>query len=96
MTAIPKNDQERKKLQQDFIAQLQSSDLLDVFINSFVDTYFYVKNLEGQFILIDESLATSLGFKNADEAIGGKDNSTGTMDHELVKGYLEDDKLIFT
>jgi PAS domain S-box-containing protein len=56
------------------------------------DTYFYAKNVRGQFVMVNQALASLLGNTSSDEMLGKTDHDYSP--HDMADQYVAEDRRV--
>lgn len=81
-----------RRLKQRFVAQLQSSPGLEALFDHLPDVYFFVKDTEGRFVLMNRGLVNLVGAKSEEDVIGRRD--TDFFPRNLAESYMRDDRTV--
>jgi PAS domain S-box-containing protein len=76
----------------DFCRRLDSPWHLGQLFDYLPDTYFYAKDRDGRFVMVNEALAHMLGLRCVDEMIGRTDHDFSP--HDLADQYLAEDQRV--
>lgn len=75
-----------------FFQRLANAWDLGLLFDYLPDTYFYAKNLRGQFVMVNQALATLNGVASIDEMIGKTDHDFSP--HDMADQYVAEDRRV--
>ena len=78
--------------QRRFIERLDRPWDLGLLFDYLPDTYFYAKNLRGQFVMVNQALATMFGACTPEEMVGQTDHDFSP--HDLADQYVAEDRRV--
>jgi PAS domain S-box-containing protein len=78
--------------QRRFIERLDRPWDLGLLFDYLPDTYFYAKNLRGQFVMVNRALASIFGACNPEEMLGKTDHDYSP--HDLADQYVAEDRRV--
>ena len=81
-----------RAFQRRFIERLDRPWDLGLLFDYLPDTYFYAKNLRGQFVMVNQALATIFGACTPEEMIGKTDHDYSP--HDLADQYVAEDRRV--
>ena len=81
-----------ESLRRDFCRRLDCPWHLSQLFDYLPDTYFYAKNAEGRFVMVNEAMATMFGGRSAEEMVGKTDYDFSPRD--LADQYVAEDRRV--
>lgn len=78
--------------QRRFFQRLDSPWHLSQLFDYLPETYFYAKNVRGQFVMVNRALAQMLGVANPEEMLGKTDHDFSA--HDLADQYVAEDRRV--